>query len=316
MFPHAATCIDLLGGKETGAVEVEIRRELMLGEMVDGLGVACRNMGIAEVFSDHRAVFGLDQSIVVGASRAGFGELLDVELGQHFGDAAVDVFRAVIGMEAAHNDGKGVNQGLEHGQQEVFGDALDRADELELGDLVDQIDMIEPLDAVEIALIDRVDAQEAGLAFRTGLAALADLYRGGTGLGELPPQAFVSRRLAQVVEVAVGDAGQALVTVVAEAVIGALAQLAGGRPGQGAVQGVDFGQQAHVLLGVTAGKGLGRSPAPIADRTVLDELTNQAGQLRARLARDLRQVLPQQALVGLAKPGVAEPRRSSVASHS
>lgn len=78
MFPHAAARVDLLGGEEAGPVEVEIGRELVLGEVVDGLGEASRDVGIAEVFADHRAVFGLDQGVVVGASGAGLGELLDV----------------------------------------------------------------------------------------------------------------------------------------------------------------------------------------------------------------------------------------------
>jgi len=39
---------------------------------------------------------------------------------------------------------------------------------------------------------------------------------------------------------------------------------------------------------------------------VFNELADEAGQLRARQPRDLGQILPQQALVGLAEPGVAE----------
>jgi len=76
-----------------------------------------------------------------------------------------------------------------------------------------------------------------------GLAALADLDRVGPGLGEGAAQVLVTRSAPQVVEVAVGDAGQALVTRVAEPVPGALAELAGGRSRQGVMEAVDFGQQ-------------------------------------------------------------------------
>jgi len=146
-------------------------------------------------------------------------------------------------MEALDDDGKGRDAVLEHRQQEQIREALDRADELELGDLVDEVDVIKPLDAVEIALVDGVDAQEARLAVGAGLAALADLDRVGPGLGEGAAQVLVTRSAPQVVEVAVGDAGQALVTRVAEPVPGALAELAGGRSRQGVMEAVDFGQQ-------------------------------------------------------------------------
>ena len=84
-------------------------------------------------------------------------------------------------MEAEDGEGEGVEQGLQDRQQEVLADALDAADELELGDLVDQVDVVEPLDAVEIALVDGVDPQEAGLAVGAATAALADadLHRPG-----------------------------------------------------------------------------------------------------------------------------------------
>jgi hypothetical protein len=57
--------------------------------------MATRDMGIAEVLAHHRAVFGLGQGIIVGASGAGFGEFLDVQLFQQGGDAVVDVLRTI-----------------------------------------------------------------------------------------------------------------------------------------------------------------------------------------------------------------------------
>lgn len=105
---------------------------------------------------------------------------------------------------------------------------LDGADELELGNLFDEIDMVEALDPVEITLVDRIDVQVAGPAIGGRLAPLADVdfYRAGLVLGS--PTAMIGLRLAQVVEVAVGDAGEALlVAVIAEERVCALTELAG-----------------------------------------------------------------------------------------
>jgi hypothetical protein len=92
----------------------------------------------------------------------------------------------------------------------VLADALDAADELKLGDLVDQVDVVEPFDPIEIALVDGIDPQEARAAFRTGTAPLADadLYR--PSLVYPPPAAPVGLGAPQVVQMAVGDPGQAL----------------------------------------------------------------------------------------------------------
>ena len=51
-----------------------------MGEMVDLLGVATADVGIAEMLAHHGAVFALDQGIVIGAPGVGLGELLDVQL--------------------------------------------------------------------------------------------------------------------------------------------------------------------------------------------------------------------------------------------
>ena len=56
----------------------------------------------------------------------------------------------------------------------MLADALGGEDGLELRDLVDGVDVVEALDAVAIALVDGVDAQETGLRIRAGFTALAD----------------------------------------------------------------------------------------------------------------------------------------------
>jgi hypothetical protein len=43
-----------------------------------------------------------------------------------------------------------------------------------LGDLIDGVEVVEALDAIQIALLDGIDTQEAGEAQRGGFAALTD----------------------------------------------------------------------------------------------------------------------------------------------
>lgn len=60
---------------------------------------------------------------------------MDVAFCKQAGDALVDVLLAIIGVEAVDFEGECLDEGLEDREQEAFGDALDGADELELGDL-------------------------------------------------------------------------------------------------------------------------------------------------------------------------------------
>ena len=58
-----------------GPMEVQIRMEVLLVKLLDRLRVFGRNMAVPHVLSDHRAVFGLRQAIVVGVPRPRFGLL-------------------------------------------------------------------------------------------------------------------------------------------------------------------------------------------------------------------------------------------------
>lgn len=71
-------------------MEVEIGGEGLDRELVDGVSVCGRDMGVTEVFADDGAVFAFDERIVVGLPGSGLGEL-DVELGEQGGDLMVDV---------------------------------------------------------------------------------------------------------------------------------------------------------------------------------------------------------------------------------
>ena len=127
-------------------------------------------MGVAEVFSHHRAVLALGQGVVVGTPAPRAGELPDVQLVEQPGDLMVDELRAVVGMEAFDDEGERAKEGLEHREHEVFADALHRADELELCDLVDQVEVVHTLGTVEVALMDGVHPNENGTVQSRGPA--------------------------------------------------------------------------------------------------------------------------------------------------
>ena len=97
--------VDGFAGEEAGPVEIEVGREDPLGESVDPLRVAAGDVAVAEMLSDDRAVLALDQGVVGAASRAGFGERVDVQRLQQRRDFAVDELGAVVGVEAAEDDG-------------------------------------------------------------------------------------------------------------------------------------------------------------------------------------------------------------------
>ena len=159
--------------------------------------------------------------------------------------------------------------------------------ELELGDLVDEVEVVEALDAVEVSLVDRIDPQVAGLSEGLGPAPLADGDVHGAGRrGHRPAPALIAGRVAQVVEVSVGDGGEALEAAVAEQLQGPDAELAGGRTGEGAVEGIDFGEQPDVGLGVAAWEGV-PGAAAVGDGSCGPVLVQQARDLRAREAGHL-----------------------------
>jgi len=77
-----------------------------------------------------------------------------------------------------------------------------------LGDDVDGIDVVEALDPVLVALVDGIDADEAGLSLRRRRAAHADAAGSAVGLDEVPALLLVEGLGTQVVQMGDGDAGQ------------------------------------------------------------------------------------------------------------
>lgn len=84
-------------------------------------------------------------------------------------------------MEAEDDEGEAVEELVERRDEEALADPFDADDALHLGGLVDGVEVVEALDAVEIALMDGIDAQEAGASVRKGFAVLAD----GDGRGRV-----------------------------------------------------------------------------------------------------------------------------------
>ena len=212
-------------GSTTSVANRHGRWKLRKGESVSrvkALTSRAKSLGdvpVAEVPADHVAVPGLDQRVVIAASGARLRELRDLEPFQHLDHPVVDVLRAVVGVEAPYLEGTSLDELLEHGHKAALRDGAHRRHVLPLRHLVDHVDVVHALFAGAVPLVHRVDTQEARPTLRPGLAALADRNRSGPCLRERGAAAPVGRGVAQVVELAVRDAGQtreALVAVLLE----------------------------------------------------------------------------------------------------
>lgn len=60
-------------------MEIQVRIEMHLVELIDLWCPMTGNVLISEVFADNRAIFGFGQGAIIGMTRTGFGHL-DVEL--------------------------------------------------------------------------------------------------------------------------------------------------------------------------------------------------------------------------------------------
>ena len=87
-------------------------------------------------------------------------------------------------------------------------------------------------------------------------AALGDGDGLTLGLGPVQPLGLVAGLGAQVVQVGHRQAGQALVAGIAVERVGALHELLGGRPRQGAMQGIGVREQSHIGGGELARKAV------------------------------------------------------------
>ena len=203
--------------------------------------------------------------------------------------------------------GKAERRASRDGDEEVLGDAGHGAKVLKLRDFVDDVDDVDALLAGPVAEVHGVDAEEAGLAIGLGLSANADRDGRGPGLAEGEAAHAVGAGLAEVVEVAVGDACEAGEACVAVALEHAQQDHLGGGSGE-LVEGlVDLGQQGCVMGRVAAWEGVGRRlPAVVTDVAGTAVLGDEARDLGPGQAGHLLQVPLQQPLVGLTEPVILE----------
>jgi len=89
--------------------------------------------------------------------------------------------------------------------------------------------------------------EKPGASFGAGFAAFTGGDLTGRGSLESAGSAGIDGRVAQAVEVAVGEPREALEARFAEDPPGALAELANGRSGERAAQRIDLGEQQHIL---------------------------------------------------------------------
>ena len=268
--------------------------------------MALRDVVVAEVLAHDVAVLALDEGVVVAVPGPRLGEL-DVQLVEQVGDVVADVLGAVVGMEPFDHEGKQVDQAFQQRHQEALRDGLRGPHELVLRDLVGHVDQIDALAAVAVALVDGVDASEAGQAVRPRRLAQGDADRGRLALLEDRPLGAVGARPAQVVDVAAGDARQALEADLAEALELAPQHLCGGGSRHLAGGVVDLRQQPDIASQVALREG----PAAVGDAPITrlaggQVLADQAFDLRQRHPRGLGQKAPKHVLVGPAAAPVAE----------
>ena len=188
--------------------------------------------------------------------------------------------------------------------------ALHGPHELELGHLIDRVDVVDALGPVLVALVHGIDAHIAGLAVRLGLAPVPDGAVCRLGLGHHRAPAPIRHRPAQIVQVTVRQPRQTLESLIAEHRILTPHQRPRRRPRHLAQRRVHRRQLPDVSPRVAPLEGARRSAtAPVLDAPGLPVLANQPGQLRPRQPRHLRQVAPDQPLVGLAQSLIAQPHQ-------
>lgn len=152
-------------------------------------------------------------------------------------------------MKAEDAKREGVEERFDDGQQIGLGDLLAGGDQFPLGDAVDGVDVIDALDAIPVALMHAVDADETRTPIRYRRPAYADGNACRSGLGEDLPASQVATFLAQVVKMSHRDRRQLRVASIPVALQRPAHQMHGRRAGQGIVQGVRFRQQHYVQVG-------------------------------------------------------------------
>ena len=183
----------------------------------------------------------------------------------------------------------------------MFTDPLDTDDDLHLRHFVDGVDVGAPGDPVQIALVDAVNAQEAGAAIGEGFAPLTDGDGCGAGLLDVRALALSACRMTQGVDLAIGDVGEAFDMRGIEDAEDTLAELACRETGACAGPRIDLGQPREVLGEIAATEGVGRASAPVTHLTAVGVLVDEARHLCTGETGELAQGPLDDAVVGVAR---------------
>ena len=209
-------------------------------------------------------------------------KLLDVQIVQQFGDLLIDVLRAIVRVEAIDDKRKCCDQAAQGRHHETLGYRLYGGHELVLGDRINDVDLVEALGAVQVALVNRINSQETGLAPGVGLAPLADGHCHWLGFGYRIAAPQVGIGLPQPVQMTMRQAGQSLETAVLKDLVLPLHETSGtsaARPAEGLVQ---LREQADVGSGVTPPERFTGPAAAVLDLPGLAILPDQSRDLRPR----------------------------------
>lgn len=144
------------------------------------------------------------QRIVIGVAGTGFSELHPqfFEQSRHL---FVDVFRAIVRMEAFDGKGELIQQLFQCWDQEAFTDAHHRHQHLKLRHLVHGINVVNALFLVQVPLVNRINADVTRLSVGGWLTALANRYLAGAGFGVGQVLALVAHRFPQQVNLCHGN---------------------------------------------------------------------------------------------------------------
>ena len=219
----------------------------------------------------------------------------------------IDVFAAVIGVEAEDGKREGVEHLRDDRQQVGFGDGLYAGHHFPLGDAVHGVDVVQALGTIQVALMHGIDADEAGSAIGCRCPAHADGDGVcGPGLGQQHARGAVTGAAPQVVQMAHREARQAAVVGVAIARELA-AQYAGGGGARERVHGaIHIGQQSDIGRRVFACEGVCRGAVALDQRRPVAPPSYQPRDLGAAVATQALQVDQHRAAIRAPQLAVAK----------
>ncbi len=219
----------------------------------------------------------------------------------------VDVLAAVVGVQAQDLERELRQHFLDHAEQVRLGDRLHAGHHLPLRDAVHGVDVVQALDAVQVTLVDAVDADEAWAALGGGRLAHTDLgVLRGLRFALHHTLVAVARAVAQVVHVPHRELGQPHEARVAEDIALAAQHAGRGRTRQRAHGAVHIGQQRHVRRRVQAGKRPTRRAVVLHQRLAGGPARNQSRDLGAAVAAQALHVGQHHTTLAALEPAVIE----------